>query len=333
MRRRRRETPRDVIDAALNDANETVLDESEQARVVRAFEDRRVQYSEEFRFSMLRHWSLYDAMTHSPYVATRLQTWREQGRVSLHSLLAHLGLPLEACKQQFTHMSPEHVARLHEKLEQHAPSHGLDDLKFWSFSFSHGFKTRLVASDVVHGVTALLEGTSEGAAEPGEGAEPGAGAFWRAVKALGMSQYDEMRVGLRHAMRSQRALMRQGICPNTGNDAHTGKVDHGYYVQAMSDATYVPSPPGVGFVNYRDTEAIVAGAVPILERPRWPPQRGPFMDLHDELPHLLIKNDTAWASVRNDHLPSHRFGGDARKHYLPYWLCLLYPSPSPRDRG
>ncbi len=187
--------------------NTRVLDEG---RVVRAFEDRRVQYSEEFRFSMLRHWSLYDAMTHSPYVATRLQTWREQGRVSLHSLLAHLGLPLEACKQQFTHMSPEHVARLHEKLEQHAPSHGLDDLKFWSFSFSHGFKTRLVASDVVHGVTALLEGTSEGAAEPGEGAEPGAGAFWRAVKALGMSQYDEMRVGLRHAMRSQRALMRQG---------------------------------------------------------------------------------------------------------------------------
>ena len=187
--------------------NTRVLDEG---RVVRAFEDRRVQYSEEFRFSMLRHWSLYDAMTHSPYVATRLQTWREQGRVSLHSLLAHLGLPLEACKQQFTHMSPEHVARLHEKLEQHAPSHGLDDLKFWSFSFSHGFKTRLVASDVVHGVTALLEGTSEGAAEPGEGAEPGAGAFWRAVKALGMSQYDEMQVGLRHAMRSQRALMRQG---------------------------------------------------------------------------------------------------------------------------
>ena len=68
-------------------------------------------------------------------------------------------------------------------------------------------------------------------------------------------------------------------------------------------ATYVPSPPGVGFVNYRDTEAIVAGAVPILERPRWPPQRGPFMDLHDELPHLLIKNDTAGHCVRWERPP------------------------------
>ena len=38
MRRRRRETPRDVIDAALNDANETVLDESEQRALVTAFE-------------------------------------------------------------------------------------------------------------------------------------------------------------------------------------------------------------------------------------------------------------------------------------------------------
>ena len=85
------------------DAPDTrVLDEG---RVVRAFEDRRVQYSEEFRFVMLRHWSLYDAMTHSPYVATRLQTWREHGRASLHSLRAHLGLPLAARKQQFTHMS------------------------------------------------------------------------------------------------------------------------------------------------------------------------------------------------------------------------------------
>ena len=219
--------------------NVRVLDEG---KVVRAFEDRRVQYSEEFRFSMLRHWSLYDAMTHSPYVATRLQTWREHGRASLHSLLAHLGLPLDACKQQFTHMSPEHVKRLHEKLEQHAPSHGLDDLKFWSFSFSHGFKMRLVASDVVHGVTALLEGVAEGSNDGGanEGADAangggGAGAFWRAVKALGMSQYDEMQVGLRHAMRSQRALMRQGglalankaVIRTVGGLRYFSLLDHG----------------------------------------------------------------------------------------------------------
>jgi hypothetical protein len=45
----------------------------------------------------------------------------------------------------------------------------------------------------------------------------------------------------RDRVKKFRALMRQGICPATGNDAHTGKVDHNYYVEAMSDATYVPS--------------------------------------------------------------------------------------------
>ena len=189
----------------------------EEGTVVRAFEDRRLQYNEEFRFMMLRHWSLYDAMLHSNYVATRLQTWREVGRQSLHSLLAHLGLPLEACKQQYTHMSPKHVKQLHDKLEEHAPPHGLTDLKFWSFSYSHGFKLKINAADVVHGVTALLEGlpSATGADEDGEGEDGtggtgGAVAFWRAIKALGMSQWDEMNAGLQHAMRSQRALMRQG---------------------------------------------------------------------------------------------------------------------------
>ena len=194
-----------------------VLDEG---TVVRAFEDRRVQYSEEFRFSMLRHWSLYDAMLHSGYVATRLQTWREVGRASLHSLLAHLGLSLETCKQQYTHMSPKHMKQLNEKLEEHGPTHGLTDMKFWSFSYSHGFKIKVVASDVVNGITALLEGlpSATGAAEGaddegengGEGGFGGASAFWRAVRALGMNHWSEMNAGLQHAMRVQRALMRQG---------------------------------------------------------------------------------------------------------------------------
>ena len=245
-----------------------VLDEGV---VVKAFEDRRVQYSEEFRFAMLRHWSLYDAMTHSPYVATRMQTWREVGRASLHSLLAHLGLPLEACKQRYAHMSPEHVKQLAEKLEEHGPSHGLDDLKFWSFSFSHGFKLNVVASDVVHGVTALLEGlpsAAAGGAESGEkdagdagdaGASGGASgssrasddsgssaAFWRATKALSMTRWDELDAGIQHAMRTQKALMRQGglalankaVIRTVGGLRYFSLLDHG----SPADAGFFKHP-------------------------------------------------------------------------------------------
>jgi hypothetical protein len=35
-------------------------------------------------------------------------------------------------------MLPKHVKQLNEKLEEHGPPHGLTDLKFWSFSYSHG---------------------------------------------------------------------------------------------------------------------------------------------------------------------------------------------------
>ena len=216
-----------------------VLDEGV---VVRAFEDRRIQYAEEFRFSMLRHWSLYEAMMHSPYVATRMQTWRDVGRQAMNSLLTHIGLPLEVCKQQFTHMSPAHAKMLSEKLEEHGPSHGLTDLKFWSFSFSHGFKVKLAASDVVHGVTALLEGLpsatgadEDGDGESGEGGGGGGAAFWRAVNALGMTRSDEMSAGLGHAMRAQRALMRQGglalankaVIRTVGGLRYFSLLDHG----------------------------------------------------------------------------------------------------------
>ena len=40
------------------------------------FEDRKITIEvEELRFEMMRHWNLYDVL-HSPYVVTRLQTWK-----------------------------------------------------------------------------------------------------------------------------------------------------------------------------------------------------------------------------------------------------------------
>ena len=154
---------------------------------------------------------------HSSYVSTRMQLWREIGRKGLDSLFVHAGLPLDVCKQQYKHMAPQHVKRLNEKLEEHARDHGLTDLKYWSFSFSHGFKVNITASDVVFAVTSLLEGlpSATGADDDAEGDDGvggggGGAAFWRATRALGMSQWDEMSAGLNRAMQTQRALMRQG---------------------------------------------------------------------------------------------------------------------------
>ena len=41
------------------------------------------------------------------------------------------------------------------------------------------------------------------------------------------------------------------------------------------------------------------------------------------MPHVRVKDGGAWAVLANQHLPSHRPAGDARKHYLPYWLYFI----------
>lgn len=48
----------------------------EDGLVVKNFDNRRIVYQEsEFRFMLMRHWSLYESMMHSPYVSSALRTW------------------------------------------------------------------------------------------------------------------------------------------------------------------------------------------------------------------------------------------------------------------
>jgi cell division control protein 45 len=54
-------------------------------------DDLSVRATEELRFMLFRHWTLYDAMYHSSYVAGRLGIWKERGRKRLTGLLAKMG--------------------------------------------------------------------------------------------------------------------------------------------------------------------------------------------------------------------------------------------------
>ena len=42
-------------------------------------EDGKITFEEEYRFMLYRHWSLYESMFHSNYVAARLGIWRTSG--------------------------------------------------------------------------------------------------------------------------------------------------------------------------------------------------------------------------------------------------------------
>ncbi|KAF9971703.1 hypothetical protein BGZ73_005255 [Actinomortierella ambigua] len=124
-------------------------------------EDGKIQCTDEYRFVMVRHWSLYEAMYHSHYVASRLGIWRERGRRRLLALLAKMGFSLQESHQVYTHMDINLKRILKEKIESVAPEYGLHEILFTSFLRSRGFQGAMSASDFAYAASALLEVSPE----------------------------------------------------------------------------------------------------------------------------------------------------------------------------
>ncbi|KAL8729271.1 MAG: hypothetical protein Q9181_005062 [Wetmoreana brouardii] len=130
--------------------------------------DTSIRLSPEPRFLLIRHWSLYDSMLHSPYLAARLHIWSDVGRKRLHKLLAKMGVSLSQCKQNYTHMDMDLKRGLRQSLLTYAPMYGLDGLvpppasqgrgkEGWGFVRSWGWKATLSAVDVGVILGAILE--------------------------------------------------------------------------------------------------------------------------------------------------------------------------------
>jgi cell division control protein 45 len=62
-------------------------------------DDVSVRATQELRFMFFRHWTLYDAMYHSSYAASKLGIWKERGRKRLTGLLAKMGW-VQMCTHQ-----------------------------------------------------------------------------------------------------------------------------------------------------------------------------------------------------------------------------------------
>jgi cell division control protein 45 len=131
--------------------------------------DTAIRLSPEPRFLLVRHWSLYESMLHSPYLATRLHVWTENGRKRLHKLLAKMGISLTQCHQFYTHMDMELKRVLRGRLLKYAPMYGLDGLvppepsghassrEGWGFVRCWGWKACLSATDIGVILGAMLE--------------------------------------------------------------------------------------------------------------------------------------------------------------------------------
>lgn len=132
-----------------------------------------IKETPEFRFFMYRHWSLYDSMSYSPYVAAKLGAWQQQGSERLKELLAKLGMPLQQCKQSYNFMDPKLREHFRKKIQDvDRQQFKLDDpeVMYTSFCRFNSYKNPVVAFDVVLASQAILEAcASHGTEEASSG--------------------------------------------------------------------------------------------------------------------------------------------------------------------
>jgi cell division control protein 45 len=126
------------------------------------------------RFMLFRHWTLYDSMYFSHYVATKFQIWTQPGKQRLEYLLAKMGIPLAESRQQYRFMTAAHKSALGAQLKLYAPKFHLQDVFFGSFTRQLGGML-VSAADVVYALTALLESPQTRGASPSSARQPGDG--------------------------------------------------------------------------------------------------------------------------------------------------------------
>ncbi|KAH9208827.1 CDC45 family [Leptodontidium sp. 2 PMI_412] len=239
----RRLNPPELSDSSFNSNRNTLPENSGIIpTTARSPTDTSIRLSPEPRFLLIRHWSLYDSMLHSPYLSARLHIWSENGRKRLHKLLAKMGVSLVQCKQSYTHMDMELKRGLRSKLLKYSDMYGLDDLvpsadtdgrdrggtkEGWGFVRSWGWRATLSAQDVGVVVGALLEVGKKAAATLVDGSndrgrdiketsdedgtqegEEWVGRFWDAYDAL--EKIEELKAALPTAQLLHRAILRTG---------------------------------------------------------------------------------------------------------------------------
>ena len=136
---------------------EQIIDDVTTQVKVPISDDGRIEFTEEYRFMLHRHWSLYDAMYYSRFVSSRLGIWKMDGKDKLNTFMARMGVSLKESKQKFSFMSNDLKDRLRDKIDEFADDYGLTDIVYGSFVRFVGFGNKFSAADYAFAITAALE--------------------------------------------------------------------------------------------------------------------------------------------------------------------------------
>ncbi len=119
-----------------------------------------INFENDMKFVLMRHWTLYSSMLHSDFVASRLSAWREKGRKQLELLLARMGFPLNQCKTDYSAMDLEYRELLSIQLEKFAEEFNVQKYSFPSFARDYGYLLKVSAADCVHALRSIIESPS-----------------------------------------------------------------------------------------------------------------------------------------------------------------------------
>ncbi|KAL0592480.1 hypothetical protein ABG067_000044 [Albugo candida] len=140
-----------------------------------AYEHEKITFEEEYRFMLYRHWSLYDSMYYSDYIASKLGLYMSPhprsnlsgnafipngsmgNESALHVWLARMGFSLKQSQQMYMYMPLQMKTQLREKTQELAQEFKLEDLCYGSFKRQYAFQYHQSAADAVYGLQALLE--------------------------------------------------------------------------------------------------------------------------------------------------------------------------------
>ncbi|PRP87358.1 hypothetical protein PROFUN_01620 [Planoprotostelium fungivorum] len=233
----------DIYERELNyfrQANSEFARDSQYERESR-FDDT-ILYGKDFKFPLYRHWTLYDSMYHSTYVASRLGVWTESGKKNLKTILVRLGVPLDECMNKWSVMNTQNKAIVTEGMQEVASSYGLENLTVKSFYKNLGYRLQVSASDVAMAVEALLS----------SGLEPSKN-FWKAFDALRSSDANSsvLEAGIESAIQVQQAIIRQGtlvIEKQVLN--HSGPFRYAFINSAMDCNLFISPSPLVRLGEY-----------------------------------------------------------------------------------
>eukprot|EP00300_Choanocystis_sp_HF-7_P005274 c13988_g1_i1.p1 GENE.c13988_g1_i1~~c13988_g1_i1.p1 ORF type:complete len:532 (+),score=92.56 c13988_g1_i1:40-1635(+) len=205
-----------------------------------------ISFEEEYRLMLYRHWTLYDSMLHSSFIATRLAIWREPGKRRLETMLAKMGIPLDECKQSFQWMSSEYKQALRARMEDFKDEFGLSDLMYGSFVRSVPFQPAYSAADIAYAVSSILV-TPQPTPEGGVPANLDSGAaetwelnFERALDALEDVDGKALSAAIESAKTLQKLVVFEGVgLIEKRSVINAGKFAYAYIHQSSDQARLV----------------------------------------------------------------------------------------------